>query len=171
MGRPAAGAVRPRVGRRRDPRVAAVLSVVPGLGQLYNLQPVKAAFFLLATILTIGPAVLLITAGERLGTTLLHRGDGTAFLLLALGSVIVFLARPATPWFLVLLGTTLLYAIGYHFLLPRLWLSHTKVVLGLLVDVALTTEVIRLTGYHMSLLVFLYYLIIIACALTLETRT
>ena len=83
MGRPAAGAVRPRVGRRRDPRVAAVLSVVPGLGQLYNLQPVKAAFFLLATILTIGPAVLLITAGERLGTTLLHRGDGTAFLLLA----------------------------------------------------------------------------------------
>jgi len=92
MGRPAAGAVRPRVGRRRDPRVAAVLSVVPGLGQLYNLQPVKAAFFLLATILTIGPAVLLITAGERLGTTLLHRGDGTAFLLLALGSVIVFLA-------------------------------------------------------------------------------
>ena len=92
MGRPAAGALRPRVGRRRDPRVAAVLSVVPGLGQLYNLQPVKAAFFLLATILTIGPAVLLITAGERLGTTLLHRGDGTAFLLLALGSVIVFLA-------------------------------------------------------------------------------
>jgi len=92
MGRPVAGAVRPRVGRRRDPRVAAVLSVVPGLGQLYNLQPVKAAFFLLATILTIGPAVLLITAGERLGTTLLHRGDGTAFLLLALGSVIVFLA-------------------------------------------------------------------------------
>src|SRR5207302_10508346 len=91
MGRPVAGAVRPRVGRRRDPRVAAVRPVVPGLGQLYNLQPVKAAFFLLATILTIGPAVLLITAGERLGTTLLHRGDGTAFLLLALGSVIVFL--------------------------------------------------------------------------------
>ncbi len=29
---------------------------------------------------------------------------------------------------------------------------------------------VRLTGCHMSLLVFLYYLIIIACALTLETR-
>jgi signal transduction histidine kinase len=82
-----------------------------------------------------------------------------------------FIARPATPWFLVLLGTTLLYAVVYHFLLPRVWLSHTKVVLGLLVDIALTTEVIRLSGYHMSLLVFLYYLIIIACALTLETRT
>lgn len=82
-----------------------------------------------------------------------------------------FIARPATPWFLVLLGTTLVYAVAYHVLLPRVWLSHTKVVLGLLVDVALTTEVIRLTGYHMSLLVFLYYLIIIACALTLETRT
>jgi two-component system sensor histidine kinase UhpB len=92
----------------------------------------------------------------------------------ALAAIIVhvdFIARPATPWFLVLLGTTLLYAVVYHFLLPRVWLSHTKVVLGLLVDVALTTEVIRLTGYHMSLLVFLYYLIIIACALTLETRT
>jgi signal transduction histidine kinase len=36
--------------------------------------------------------------------------------------------------------------------------------------VALTTEVVRLTVHHMSLLVFLYYLIIIACALTLETR-
>ncbi len=71
----------------------------------------------------------------------------------------------------MLLATTLLFAIVYHFLLPRVWLSHTKVVLGLLVDVALTTEVVRLTGYHMSLLVFLYYLIIIACALTLETRT
>jgi TM2 domain-containing membrane protein YozV len=78
--------------RRRDPRVAAALSVVPGLGQLYNLQPAKAAFFLLATVFTIGPAVLLITAGERLGTSLLHRGAGTLFLLLALGSVIVFLA-------------------------------------------------------------------------------
>jgi hypothetical protein len=32
-----------------------------------------------------------------------------------------FIARPATPWFLVLLGTTLLYAIVYHFLLPRVW--------------------------------------------------
>lgn len=82
-----------------------------------------------------------------------------------------FIARPATPWFLVLLTTALVYAVVYHFVLPRLWLSHTKVVLGLLVDVALTTEVVRLTGYHMSLLVFLYYLIIIACALTLETRT
>jgi two-component system sensor histidine kinase UhpB len=82
-----------------------------------------------------------------------------------------FVARPATPWFLALLATTLLFAIVYHYLLPRVWLSHTKVVLGLLVDVLLTTEVVRLTGYHMSLLVFLYYLIIIACALTLETRT
>jgi len=91
MGRPAAEAVAERA-RRRDPRLAAALSVVPGLGQLYNLQPVKAAFFLLATVFTVGPAVLLITAGERVGTTLLHRGDGAAFLLLALGSVIAFLA-------------------------------------------------------------------------------
>jgi two-component system sensor histidine kinase UhpB len=82
-----------------------------------------------------------------------------------------FVARPATPWFLGLLGIALVFAVVYHFLLPRIWLSHSKVVLGLLIDVALTTEVVRLTGYHMSLLLFLYYLIIIACALTLETRT
>lgn len=92
----------------------------------------------------------------------------------ALAATIVhvdFVARPATPWFLGLLAATLLFAVVYHFVLPRIWLSHTKVVLGLLVDLAITTEVVRLTGYHMSLLVFLYYLIIIACALTLETRT
>ena len=90
MGGPAAAMAERR--RSRDPRVAAALCVVPGLGQLYNGQPAKAAFFLLATVFTIGPSVLLITAGERLGTALLHRGAGTAFLLLALGSVVAFLA-------------------------------------------------------------------------------
>jgi hypothetical protein len=98
MGRPVAGAVADG-GRRRDPRLAAALSVVPGLGQLYNLQPAKAAFFLFATALSIGPAILLITNGERLGTTLLHRGEGAAFLLVALVSVMLFLG-------LFLLGLT-----------------------------------------------------------------
>lgn len=78
--------------RRRNRDVAAGLSVVPGLGQLYNLQPRKAAFFLLATLLTIGPAVLLIMGGERLGSTLLERKQFTAFLLIAFASIVVFLA-------------------------------------------------------------------------------
>jgi signal transduction histidine kinase len=81
-----------------------------------------------------------------------------------------FMSRPATGWFGVLLGVTLLFAAVYHWLLPSAWCSHTKVVLGLVIDAALVTAVVHLTGYHMSLLVFLYYLIVIAASLTLETR-
>jgi arabinogalactan oligomer/maltooligosaccharide transport system permease protein len=76
---------------RRDWRVAAGLSVVPGLGQLYNGQPRKGLFFLLATVLTIGPGVLLITFGERVGHGLIERRAFGLFLLLAFVSVLVFL--------------------------------------------------------------------------------
>ena len=92
----------------------------------------------------------------------------------ALAATLVHLdaiARPQSAYYAALLVATLVYAAGYHFLLPRVWLSHTKVVLGLCIDTALTTEVVRLTGDHMSLLVFLYYLIVVAGALTLDTRT
>ena len=37
-------------GKKRDVRLATWLSVVPGLGQLYNRQPKRAAFFLLAVV-------------------------------------------------------------------------------------------------------------------------
>lgn len=77
--------------RRRDWRVAIGLSVLPGAGQLYNGQARKAVFYLLATVLTIGPAVLLITFGERAGSHLLEGHAFAAFLLLALGSVLLFL--------------------------------------------------------------------------------
>ena len=78
--------------RRRNPRLAAGLSVVPGLGQIYNRQPGKAVFFLLATLFTIGPSIVLIMSGERIGNTLLQRHQFTAFLLLSFASIIVFLA-------------------------------------------------------------------------------
>lgn len=77
--------------RRRDWRIAAALSIVPGAGQLYNGQLRKAAFYGLATLLTIGPAVLLITFGERIGSSLLRSQSFATFLLLALGSVLLFL--------------------------------------------------------------------------------
>lgn len=77
---------------KRNPVLAASLSVIPGAGQIYNRQPGRAAFFFLSTLLTIGPAVLLITAGERLGSTMLNNKQFTGFLLLAFGSIIVFLA-------------------------------------------------------------------------------
>jgi len=78
--------------RRRDWRVALGLSLIPGLGHLYNGQLRRALFFFSATLFTIGPAVVLITAGEHLGASLLDRKQFTAFLLLSLGSVLAFLA-------------------------------------------------------------------------------
>ena len=76
---------------RHDARIAAALSVVPGLGQLYNGQWRKALFFLVATVLCLGPAVLLITAGESFGHSLLDAHHLALFLLVAFGSVLVFL--------------------------------------------------------------------------------
>lgn len=78
--------------RRRDWRVAAGLSLVPGLGQLYNSQPLKALFFLLGTGVTIAPALVLITIGERVGRELLVGGHYAGFLLFSFGSILVFLA-------------------------------------------------------------------------------
>ena len=78
-------------GRRRDWRIGVALSVLPGLGQLYNGQPRKALFYFGATLLTIAPAVLLIMFGERAGASLLEGKAFAGFLLLALLSVLVFL--------------------------------------------------------------------------------
>jgi hypothetical protein len=77
--------------RRPNPRVAAVLSLIPGLGQLYNGQPRKAMLFLVSIVLTLGPAVLLITFGERFGHSLIDQHAFAFFLLVAFGSVLLFL--------------------------------------------------------------------------------
>ena len=76
---------------RPNRRIAGLLCVVPGLGQLYNGQPRKASFFLLGTLLTLGPAVLLIMFGERVGHSLIDSGHSAIFLLVAFVSVLVFL--------------------------------------------------------------------------------
>lgn len=76
---------------RHDWRLAVGLSLVPGLGQLYNGQWRKALFFFIGTVLCLGPAVLLITAGERFGHSLLDGGLMALFLLIAFVSVLVFL--------------------------------------------------------------------------------
>ena len=77
--------------RAPNRKVAAALTVVPGLGQLYNGQPGKALSFFLATLFTIGPAVALITAGERIGHSLLASHAGAFFFVVALVSVVLFL--------------------------------------------------------------------------------
>jgi hypothetical protein len=85
-----AGGVAPL--RRPNPQIAVGLALVPGLGQLYNLQPRKALYFFLWTLFTIGPAVVLIIAGQSVGHALLTRHLGALFLLVALVSVFAFLS-------------------------------------------------------------------------------
>jgi hypothetical protein len=85
--------------RTRNPNLAATLSILPGLGQLYNFQPRKALAFLVTWLLTMGPSVLLIMGGERFGHDLLERKDFGLFLLVAFASIIAFLV-------LFLLGLT-----------------------------------------------------------------
>jgi hypothetical protein len=77
--------------RRRNPTLAASLSIVPGLGQLYNLQVRKAIVFLLLWVFTLGPSVLLIMAGEDFGHHLLVDKQFGVFLLVAFASIIAFL--------------------------------------------------------------------------------
>ena len=79
-------------GRRPSRRVAGVLSIVPGLGQLYNGQAVKALLYFFGTLLTLGPAVVLITNGERIGHALLSARAYAVFFVVAFVSVLVFLA-------------------------------------------------------------------------------
>ncbi|HET9051417.1 MAG TPA: sensor histidine kinase, partial [Candidatus Dormibacteraeota bacterium] len=62
------------------------------------------------------------------------------------------------------------HAALYHGVLPRVWLSRAKVVAGLCIDTALVTEAVRLSGDDLSLLVFLYYVIVVTSALTLGSR-
>ena len=77
--------------RRPNPGIAAGLSIVPGLGQLYTGHPRKALYYLFWTVFTIGPAILLIMAGQSIGHSLLTHGSRALFLLIALVSVFAFI--------------------------------------------------------------------------------
>ncbi len=85
--------------RRPNPYVATGLSLIPGLGQLYNGQPRKAVYYFVFTLLTIGPAILLITAGQAIGHGLLTRHSDGLFLIVALLSVLVFIGLFLTGLF------------------------------------------------------------------------
>ena len=63
----------------------------PGAGQLYNGQPGKALLYFFGTLLTMGPAVLLITKGEGIGHALLQAHAEAVFFVVAFASVLVFL--------------------------------------------------------------------------------
>ncbi len=85
--------------RRPNPYVATGLSLIPGLGQLYNGQPRKAAYYFLFTLLTVGPAILLITEGQNIGHGLLARHSDGLFLIVALLSVLIFIGLFLTGLF------------------------------------------------------------------------
>jgi TM2 domain-containing membrane protein YozV len=78
--------------RRPSAKLAGGLSVVPGLGQLYNGQLVKALLYFFGTLLTLGPAVLLITTGEGIGHALISAHAYPVFFVVAFASVLIFLA-------------------------------------------------------------------------------
>jgi hypothetical protein len=85
-----AGGVKPL--RHPNPQISVGLSLIPGLGQIYNGQPRKALWFFLWTVFTIGPAIVLISAGQYVGHALLTHHSGALFLLVALVSVFAFLS-------------------------------------------------------------------------------
>lgn len=77
--------------RARRPDVAATLSVVPGLGQLYNLQIRKAIFFFLAVVLTIPPGCILIANSRRIGFNLVDAHHVGLYFLWVVASILIFL--------------------------------------------------------------------------------
>ena len=84
-----AGGVSPL--RRPNPGLAATLSIVPGLGQLYNGHPRKALYLPLLDRLHDRPRGPADHGRTARGHSLLTRGSGALFLLIALVSVFVFL--------------------------------------------------------------------------------
>lgn len=77
--------------RRAAPRVAAGLSIVPGLGQLYTGQPGKAAYYFLGSVVALVGSGLLIVNAVGFGHGLIAGGAVTGALLLALLAIVVFL--------------------------------------------------------------------------------
>ncbi|MGI8847746.1 MAG: hypothetical protein ACR2GX_05715 [Candidatus Dormibacteria bacterium] len=77
--------------RRPSGRVAAGLSLVPGLGQVYTRQLSKAVYYFAVTLVLVAGAVLVLTGGMGWGHSLIAAGSVAPALLLALGVIVVFL--------------------------------------------------------------------------------
>lgn len=77
--------------RRPLPWLAAALSLVPGLGQLYTGQARKAPYYFLWSVLLLGAAFTLMVLAIGLGHSLIAGGSVAIAMLLALGAIVVFL--------------------------------------------------------------------------------
>jgi len=74
--------------RRRDWRVAAALSIVPGAGQLYNGQVGKARYYFLWVLGCLGADVLFFLGGSALGRQWI--ADGRLILAMIFGMIAIF---------------------------------------------------------------------------------
>jgi hypothetical protein len=74
--------------RRRDWRIAAALSIVPGAGQLYNRQARKARYYFLWAVGCLGADVLFFLAGSAVGRQWI--ADGRLILAMIFGMIAIF---------------------------------------------------------------------------------
>jgi hypothetical protein len=74
--------------RRRDWRIAAALSLLPGAGQLYNGQAGKARYYFGWTIGCLGADVLFFLGGSALGRQWI--ADGRLILAMIFGMIAIF---------------------------------------------------------------------------------
>ena len=74
--------------RHRDWRLAAVLSIIPGGGQLYNGQARKARYYFMWTVGCLGADVLFFLGGSALGRQWI--ADGSLALAMIFGMIAIF---------------------------------------------------------------------------------
>ncbi|MGH7722057.1 MAG: hypothetical protein ACRENL_04370 [Candidatus Dormibacteria bacterium] len=77
--------------RRRDWRVAAALSVVPGGGQLYNGQSGKARYYFMWAVGCLGADVLFFLGGSALGRQWIADGRLVLAMVFGMFAILVFI--------------------------------------------------------------------------------
>jgi hypothetical protein len=77
--------------RRRDWRVAAALSIVPGGGQLYNGQARKARYYFMWALGCLGADVLFFLGGSALGRQWIADGRLILAMIFAMIAIFVFI--------------------------------------------------------------------------------
>jgi hypothetical protein len=83
--------VDPAFAVRSSPRLAAALSLLPGLGQLATGQPRKALHYFLWTVLPLAGSLALLVAAIGFGQGLIAGGAVVWAMLLALAAIALFL--------------------------------------------------------------------------------
>jgi hypothetical protein len=81
----------PGLAFRSSPRLAAGLSVLPGLGQLATGQPRKALHYFLWTLVPLTGSLALLIAAIGFGQGLIAGGSVALAMLLALAAIAIFL--------------------------------------------------------------------------------